>query len=25
VYITGLVDAVTSKELYYFEIPMSGQ
>jgi hypothetical protein len=25
VYITGLVDAVTSQELYYFEIPMSGQ
>jgi hypothetical protein len=24
VYISGLVDAVTNKELYYFEIPMSG-
>lgn len=25
VYITGLVDAVTSHELYYFEIPLSGK
>jgi hypothetical protein len=25
VYISGIEDAVTSKELYYFEIPMSGQ
>jgi hypothetical protein len=24
VYISGLVNAVTGKELYYFEIPMSG-
>ncbi len=25
VYVSGLLDAVTGKELYYFEIPMSGQ
>ena len=25
VYITGLVDAATSQELYYFEIPLSGK